>query len=309
MAAPILPEELQAELDNIAGKYIICIHTQQYNVAQSIITDLYNRMLSWQDKHRQRFHKGFPIHNIGYTLFLQKKYPEARRYFILAYIEDLLSADKEDEADALPAGQALLLGYHFTPQLLQILKRKVKELKGQGKMPLKPDEVVKELEESKTSYRDIEGKVTVVQKEAPLRPFTAFDMGWEKRVFVGGSIGLKFIIDKIADIVGELGYEPIVCDHFDAPKEMENDVRRKCLILLNNCKYAIFDVTEHKGQLLEIERVPEYEVLTLVVCADTKQKDITEMVKSLERKGQIKINSYSKFPEDVKAIVQEFLKA
>ena len=99
MAYPTLPEEAQKELDNVAAKYSFFIHTQQYPEAQNIITDLFHKMLSWQEKYGQRFHKGYAIHNIGYTLYLQNNYKDALKYFILAYIEDLLSADRLEEAD------------------------------------------------------------------------------------------------------------------------------------------------------------------------------------------------------------------
>jgi hypothetical protein len=307
MAYPTLPKEAQRELDDIARKYTIFIHTQQYDSALSTIEDFYNRMLKLQQKYNQRFHKGYPIHNIGYTLYLQHKPQEAIKYFILAYIEDLLSADRPEEADATAAGQTLRLGYKYSPELLELLKRKVAEFKERGRAPLKPEEVVRELEESKTGYQDIQGRVTIVKREAPLRPFTVFNKEWQKRVFIGGSIGLEFIIDKIAEIVGELGYEPIVCHQSETPEEMETNIRQKCLVLLHCCKYAIFDVAEHRGQLVEIDRAPEYGVLTLVVCPDTKEKEVTEMLKSLVNRQQIKSNSYRKFPEDVKAIIREFL--
>ena len=309
MAYPTLTEKAQKVFDDAVGKYSICIMMGEFGPALKIVKDLYDKMLDWQSKYNLRFHKGYPIHNIGYTLFLQKEYLEARRYFILAYIEDLLSADEEEEADSTPAGQTLLLGYSFGPELLNILKRKVKELKEEGRIPLRPEEVVQELQASKPDYKDVEGKVAVIKKEAPLKPFTVFEKEWEKRVFVGGTIGLRFIIEKVADIVSELDYEPIVCHQVVTPQEMERDIRSKCLVLLHCCKYAIFDLAEQKGQLVEIDRAPEYGVLTLVVWPDTKEKEVTEMLKSLVNRQQINSNSYKKFPEDVKTIVQEFLEA
>jgi hypothetical protein len=79
-------------------------------------------------------------------------------------------------------------------------------------------------------------------------------------------------------------------------------------VLLHSCKYAIFDLAEHKGQLIEIEKAPEYGVSTLVVWPNTKERDISEMIKSLGYRQQIKTASYIKFPEDVITIVRDFLK-
>ena len=85
MAAPTLPEQPQREFDDAAKKYSICIHTQEYPTALTIMKDLYDKMLGWQGEYQKRFHKGYPIHNIGYTLYLQNEHQEAIKYFVLAY--------------------------------------------------------------------------------------------------------------------------------------------------------------------------------------------------------------------------------
>lgn len=293
MAAPILPPELQKELDDAARKYSICIHTQEYDTALNIITDLYNRMLAWQQEYAQRFHKGYPIHNIGYTLHLQNKHEEAIRYFVLAYIEDLLSADpsREDEADSTPAGQTLLLGYKLSPELLKPLKRTVIELKKQGRTPLKPEEGVQELEKLKPDFEeDIEDK-KVKPKERPKRKFTIFSTEWGKRVFIGGSGRQPAAIEAMIDSVEKLGYDAVVAIDFDMPHEME--VYHKCLTLLHCCKYAIFDLSEHAGQLLEIERTPDYGVKTLAIWPKSREETISQILKSCLKTRGIEWASYS----------------
>lgn len=306
MAYPTLPEEAQKELDNVAGKYSFFIHTQQYSEAQNIITDLFSKMLSWQKQYGQRFHKGYPLHNIGYALYLQNKHEEALEYFILAYIEDLLSADNEDDADSTPAGQTLLLAYKFTPELLQILKRRVKELKELDRIPLQPEEVVRELEESKIDYK-AEIKIEIFKREeARLKRFTIFESSWEERCFVGGSIGSDFIIRSIADIVKRLGYDPIVCSDFDKPEGLT--LHDKCLVLLHNCKYAVFDIAEQTGQLMELERVFDYGIKTLVIWPKNKDKGITQMLKSQIGFRKVAHGSYEKI-EDWESILKNFLPA
>lgn len=302
MAAPILPKEAQIEFDCQAREYSIFIYAQQYDSALIIIRKLYDKMLGWQEKYHKRFHKGYPIHNIGYTLYLQNNIPDALKYFILAYIEDLLSAESEDEADSTPAGQALIVGYRLSSELLQLLKQKVHQLKEQDRIPLKPEEVIQAVEESSTDYMNLKGRITVVPKS--LRKFAIFESEWDKRVFVGGGIGLEFLIKEIAKIVQSLGYDPIVCSDFETPMGM--GVHRKCLMLLHNCKYAIFDVAEQVGQLMELERVSDYEVKNLVIWPQNKDKAITEMLKSHINVQQFNRESYAR-TADFEDIIHRFL--
>ncbi len=294
MAYPILPEEAQIQFDDVARKYAVFIHTQQYPEALSIIKDLYNKMLDWQQKYGQRFHKGYPIHNIGYTFHLQANHEEALKYFILAYVEDLLSADRLEEADATPAGQTLLLGYKYSPELLELLKRKVSGLKKQDGIPLQPEEVVQELGKSKTGYQDIKGKIEVQVKEHRLRKFTIFDSEWETRVFMGGSGDA--IINKMRDIVDKIGgYDPVVVVDFNMPNDMT--IYNKCLTLLHSCKYAIFDLSMSGGQIVEIERAPDYGIKTLAVCQADKEHFITQVLKSCLEDRRIEYKSYTDFSE------------
>jgi len=51
MAAPTLPEQFQKEFDDLAKKYSICIHTQEYPTALEIIENLYDKMLVWQGEY------------------------------------------------------------------------------------------------------------------------------------------------------------------------------------------------------------------------------------------------------------------
>jgi hypothetical protein len=306
MAAPALPEQLQRKFDDMAKKYSISIHTQNYPTALTIIKNLYDRMLVWQQQYQKRFHKGYPIHNIGYTLYLQNKHQEAIKYFVLAYIEDLLSAEAESEADSTPAGKTLLLGYRVSPESLIPLKETVIELKREGRMPTEPEEVIRELGKSETVYyHDIEGKVTVKPKKRTPRKFAEFDSEWGKRVFLGGSSGLHPIIEAMRDTVERLGYDPVVAIDFDMPEQMT--IYHKCLTLLHSCKYAIFDLSEQAGQLLELERAPDYGVQTLIIWPKNKQESVTQMLKSVLDYRGIRYDSYDEY-EQMHDIFSEFLR-
>jgi hypothetical protein len=115
-----------------------------------------------------------------------------------------------------------------------------------------------------------------------MRPFTIFETPWEKRVFVGGSMrprqGIKQI-QRIKDIVTDKGYDAVVASDFSAPEDIPT--YHKCLVLLHCCKYAIFDLSKQAGQLLEIIRVPEYGISTLLVWTPNQERATTEMLRSV----------------------------
>ena len=296
MAAPILPPELQKELDDAARKYSICIHTQEYDTALNIITDLRDEMLRWQQKYGQRFHKGYPLHNIGYTLYQQNKYEEALKYIILAYIEDLLSADlgNEDEADLTPAGQTLFLGYKYDPKILKQLKQRVASFKEQGKPPLSPEYVIEKFGEPLESIR---GEITAEPKfdDNPKR---------ENKVFIGGSGRLIPTINFMRDTVAKLGFYPVVAGDYSMP---DMNIYRKCLHLLHGCKYAIIDLSEQAGQLIEADRAAEYGVKTLVIWPKGREENVTKMLTDAFQERGIQSSSYERFSE-LEDIFRKFLR-
>jgi hypothetical protein len=307
MAYPKLPEEAQNELDNMAREYALRMYAQDYDSALATVTRLYEKMLHWQSKYRQRFHKGYPIHNIGYTLYRKNKVEDALKYFILAYIEDLISAESENEADSTPAGRMLIEGYGLDPNLLSVLKQKVQKLKKQNNIPLTPEEVLqeKEAERAYESYKDVGTRFILVEtQEEQRRPFAKFESDWEKRVFVGGSFGLYNTLDHIARIVRRLGFDPIVSLNFLTPQGVET--HQKCLTLLHCCKYAIFDLSEQAGQLMELERVKDYDIKALVIWPKNKEHAVTQMLKTLSPSKGIEYKSYVT-NEDIDKVVQEFL--
>lgn len=304
MAYPILPKELQREYDNTARIYEGTIHSGHYREALIIAKSLYRKMLDWQKANNKRYHKGYPLHNIGYALYLQNENKEALKYFILAYIEDLLSADRPEEAYATPAGQTLLLGYTLNPEILVSFKKKVNELKKVNRIPNKPEEVLSELWKTEFDYKKSVEAETQKPKKHTQREFPKIETEWDKRVFIGGSGAA--IINKIRDIVNELdNYDPIVVIDFNKPDDVT--VYQKCLTLLQRCKYAIFDLSLPGGQIIEIERAPDYCVKILAVCQADKEHNITEVLKSCLKDRNIEYRTYTDFSE-LGDIFNDFLK-
>ncbi|MFC1871320.1 hypothetical protein ACFLYF_02835 [Chloroflexota bacterium] len=297
MAYPRIPGDVQEEIDTVAEKYTFYIHTQQYTAAEELATNLYNKMLGWQTQYEKRLHKGYPLHCIGYALDFQSR-AEALKYFLLAYIEDLLSVDIDDAADLLPAGQTLLINKEV-PDVLKRLKQAVAELKKRGSIPFVPEEVIGELG---GAWRDVRARIAAGHRGYRLRKPPVFDPNCkrEDRVFIGVSGKLQPTLNYIRDMVTKLGYHPVVPFDFPVPEGM--DISRKCSILLLTCKHGIFDLSEETGQLIEIEKLHQYDVQTLLVWPKGKEAEISAMLNGQAKRAV----SYERFTE-LENTFREFL--
>jgi hypothetical protein len=126
----------------------------------------------------------------------------------------------------------------------------------------------------------------------------------EKRVFIGGNYDNISVLREVAEMVSELGYQPILALEFDVPRAKIHDYD---LLLLHNCKRSIFEVTLPNGHLMELERAKEYGVETLVVFqtrdeSGTPPPNVSTMVLSLG----LPTRGYRNF-KDLRKIVREFL--
>ncbi len=87
----------------------------------------------------------------------------------------------------------------------------------------------------------------------------------------------------------------MVASDFEIPEDL---VHHHSLMLLHECKYAIFDLSQEAGQLMEIERVRDYGVTPLAVYQATGgEPKITEMLKALLNSMRIPTKPYRDFPE------------
>lgn len=130
---------------------------------------------------------------------------------------------------------------------------------------------------------------------------------YETRVFVGGNYDFMSKLRDIKTAVFELksGFFPIL--PYDDFQLRRGEIHDWDLRLLHNCKYAIFDVTEPGGELMEIGRCAEYKTHALLVY--DSRGPATEPPKArtmLLESGEHEHHSYGCF-EDLKAVVEEFL--
>ncbi len=185
MAYPSLPNDLQERVDRVAFVYEPALAAgKKYDEAMEAYRDLYE-LLSNKQPPDGRYHKGYPLHNIGYILLRQGKASEALHYFVLAYIEDLLSEMKgeEDKADETPAGRVLHQAYRVKNEFFRSLKDIIIHRKESGAIVKDPEQVLTEFAQQPQQA------IINMAQELPLPPSEEkrlpgiFEKPWEVRVF------------------------------------------------------------------------------------------------------------------------------
>lgn len=125
----------------------------------------------------------------------------------------------------------------------------------------------------------------------------------EDRVVIGGSYSLMADLRQIKKFVLEIGMEPILARDFDVPR---NDIHTWDLRLLRNCQYAIFEVTDYRGQLLELQDAKTSHMETLVIAQCKEPGLPPEDVSSMITTGGFDVRGYSSW-EEAAYLVEEFL--
>ena len=95
-----------------AGEYFL--RRGKYSEAELIYGAFYEQLLE-QQKTLGRLHKGMALHNLAVSLFFQGKTEPAIRFFICAYIEDVITAMGAARVEQAPAS-SVLRGFCGVPQ-------------------------------------------------------------------------------------------------------------------------------------------------------------------------------------------------
>lgn len=297
-----LPQELNQQFQGMALADETLMLAHQYDQARIGFEKIYKLILGKQPQ-QGRYHKGYPLHQIGMTYVLSGKAQEALLYFILAYIEDLLSQklDEEDKADELPAGTNLQNVYKVQNEPLFELKKIVKEKKRKGEIIHDPNVIFELLAGTRKVLEVVKPEEIPVIDSEKRKP-GKFLSYWDKRVFVGGSY-IKHLseIKLIKKICIKFGYDPVVAFEFETPPER---VHHHALMLLHECSRAIFEVTEHVGQLMEIERLRDFEVRPLILCQEKAY--LSAMLEALLKSQNYVVQRYDTH-DKLESLVREFL--
>ena len=110
-------------------------------------------------------------------------------------------------------------------------------------------------------------------------------------------------ISRIGDICAKLGFDPIIASRFETPSDK---VHHHSLMLLHECRTAIFEVSDDVGQLMEIERLRDYQVSALMLCQKDKTR-LSAMLKTLFDSSECQFRQYGTV-EEMENHVKRFLK-
>ncbi len=311
-----IPPNYSDEISRLDQNALLKWLTRKYTDAERIYRQELERLIQIQSAIDRPIHKGGPLHMIGICLIPQRdKMEEAIRSVILAYVEDSLNVNytEEDEIDRYPAANVLRDFFRVKLKILGEIKRLAAEKKAAGlwRNICDPEEMLNEVTErlnfdahnilSQTIERP------VIFEKQPL----GFPQPWEKRVFIGGNFTRQRPnLNEIRNAAILKGLTPVIADEVYIPGKW---IHHHSLMLLHTCRYAIIDVTEEAGQLMEIERVRDYCVKLLIVWAaptDRHRKRpprwISSMIRTLKNEMKIKTEGYTDF-DQIPDIVSRFL--
>jgi tetratricopeptide (TPR) repeat protein len=298
-----IPDDLIEEVRKLEYEGYVHLRMGRYKDAVDTYNKIYRMLLDRQFKEERRIHKGAPLHMMGMSFLSGNKLQNSLYYFFLAYVEDTLNVPPNDEdlADETPAGRTLREIFRVNPEILQTIKNAAFETKRRGETIFDPENLLHKLQIGKKG----------ILKLASLRPkpirrqsINQIPDIWEKRVFIDGNYNNLVVLKEIKEIVIRFGYTPILALDFDVPEQL---IHHHDLMLLHNCKYAIFEVSQGNGHLMEIERAKDYDVCTLLVFSarDEQRRPSSDMSSMLRTIGP-ELNGYMSLDE-LRSIIRDFL--
>jgi len=302
MSADEIPAAMVLELTQMRFDASWALEREEWLVTEMEMRRVYYYLLKKQHEYNLRFHKGWELHNLGYSR-LRLGDSKGAEDIALAYVEDVLSAalGDEDSADKTPAG-LFLKSLGFGQALMDTIKEAGRRCKREGKIPGDPQTIMNDsLERAATGNEaqqrrsELTVRITdtfagveqVLQQQTPQkRPLEELvRIPYEKRCFIGGSYHHGGpALNDICDLVREFDYEPIVVDDFEL--RGPDNVHHDSLMVLNMCHKAIFEVTVPAGQLMELERCRDYDIEPLLLrnakdANDASQSQVSAMIATM----------------------------
>lgn len=281
-----LPQDLTRLYQEVEQRFYGLLQIGRFNEARQSWEHLYRLFLERQKQLGYRFHKGGIVHNLGIVALLTNNIELAFKYFVLGFAEDVASQEQGfgGEAEGAPGARNLKTFFGVGSELFDLVRKIVVDHVSKGKFN-DPRYVFRQflqlqLEEVQVKERvDLLKKTPfVINKQYSINNKIPGD--WNKRVFIGGnyssgSVGNLFEIKKAVE---RNGYTPVIALEF---YDQEPQIHDHSLLLLHNCKYAIFDVSVDSGYLMEVERTLDYRTVTLLVYEEKPEDRMTMMIKSL----------------------------
>jgi hypothetical protein len=265
-----------------------------------------------------RYHKGWPLHNMGMIRLYQGRLGEAQNYVLDAFVEDALSRGEESpgkfDETARPAALNLVFLFDVPGRVVVDLARRLRLRQAEGRFYPEPRAaLLDEPLEQPLSGPAAEAAATLEappsSRESEWRRVAEFGVPWEDRVFVGGSYLHNFsTIRIIRDEVRRNGLDGVLVAEFKTPSGMST--RNKSLTLLRGCRRAIFEFSAAGGQLVEFDQLLNNETEKALVVFNEATEDpvrISAMTRSLYGRVDVTETGYSDVA-DLRRIVEEWLR-
>lgn len=302
-----IPANIKSEDRSIEVEGLVALYVGKFKKAEEFFTKQVALRRDKQTSEHRAVDKGGPLHNLGLSFIAQQKTEDGLRNILLAYIEDTLNAnfDEEDDADRTPAAIFLRDTIRIKLRILRELKAASRNAKAKGlwSQIFDPADVLSEV--GATLRLDISNLIQSceVKRVVPGKMPLGFPQPPERRVFIGTNYDSHaHVIPPIKEAVVRKGYTPVIVNevNFDP-----NETHNVSLLLLHTCKRGIFDITALGGQLMEIERARDYGLtVQLVRSAPAGHPPyISQMVGSLGYDLQL----YTDPATDFEKIVRSFL--
>jgi len=286
-----LSPKLNLEYESIIENCNKLFYRREYKAARKAFMEAYRLLLENQPTN-SRIHKGAELFNIASTYVRERKPKTAFKYFVRAYIEDLFTYG--EKAESAPAAQVLLNIYKIKIEVFREIQSIVRAAEKEQQIIKNPQEII---DASPILMNLMKNKVvsgTIPKK----RKVGQFKSKWEERVFVGGNYkDMLVILKQIKEIVERCGLDPIFAEDFEIPKK---EIHHHSLMLLHECKGAIFEISSEAGQLLEIERLRDYGIEPLIIYQSSEsgsEPKVTAMVTTLCARYNWKPQSYSNYAQ------------
>lgn len=303
-----LPINLDKKYKEIEQRSRDLLETGKFEEASSSWEYLYKLILEQQKNLGYRLHKGGIVHNLGIIALLANNTELSFKNFILGFAEDVASQEQgfAGDAEEAPGAQNLKTLFGVDKALFNLVRKIVKDRVSKKKFD-DPRYVFRKFWKTQIETKSIKDRIQSLKK-------TPFIIGkkytinripnvWNNRVFIGGNYSndrLKNLLE-IKKAVIENGYTPIIALEFN---DQEPSVHDHSLLLLHNCKYAIFDVSKDSGYLMEVERTFDYRTKTLFVYEAIPENRMTAMILSLGKE----LKKFSS-NEELHQFVNEFFKS
>lgn len=236
-----------------------------YDAAYLHLDRLYRFFLEVQPQGK-RLHKGWMLNQMGIVRLVQDRPGDAYVLFLSAFVEDALSrAEESRQYDELGRSASINLVFVFDvpgaqlADLAERLRAQVSEKHlfqtPEAALEAEPLRSIASATADAAARKFVQPRVET--REPAWRRLDEFGTPWEDRVFVGGSYSQTSfpLLREIRDEVRRHGLDGVLVAEFKAPSDF--DELSKSIRLMRQCRRAVFELSEPRGQYAEIEHLPD----------------------------------------------------